>query len=532
MSRILMLALTVMTALTAGDETPPAPTTVPVPAWSDLTDWLNGGAKGVSVVTLTPAGDQVLIGLPDRGLFASNDARKTWMPLGKDQAELTKKSWPCQVLFDPNDANSFWLASRTGAGLFATTDGGVTLTRVGNLEAISRAGIDVSDPKKKLLVVCRAEKERDLSRSINGGSFSKIGNKLPEQLLPITQVVVIDAKTWLVATGLPPAPNPKKKKEQEREAGIYRTDDAGASWLRCHKEGVGDAVLQRADRSLWWSVAGGERLLRSSNQGRTWTPVEGPTTCPTELPHGWIAAVKERQVMVSTNNGKLWQPLGPELPFFPAGILYAAKFNCLLAWRAPEMAGTEALVRFDLPEDLTTVIEVPPVRDLLVWNGDEEAKGGGWLWPEQAPMVKPAPAATAARVGKMGLAMHIEGVANGGFGWNWFGWFPKEAGSDVSAYEALVFSIRVDGAAKPTALRVQVKSNDNKGTAEVDLVPLYPSICDGRWHEVSVPLTTLRAGGQFNPATAWELAFNVSAPTAMTCDINVDEVGFTKTAKK
>lgn len=531
MRRTALLTLTVLLALVAGEETTPAPVVTPTtPQWTDLTDWVNGAAKGVSLVTLTPDGEQVIIGLPDRGLLASSDARKTWMVLGKDQAELTKKSWPCQVLFDPSDAKTFWLASRAGAGLFITTDGGATLTKVGNLEEITRIGIDISDPKKKLLLACRSEKERDLSRSINGGSFSKIGNKLPETLLPITQVVVIDAKNWLVATGLPPAPSGKKK-EKERDAGIYRTDDAGASWLRCHNEGVSEPVLQRADRSLWWSVAGGERIMRSSNQGRNWTAVDGPTTCPIELPKGWIAALKERQVMVSTNNGKLWQAVGPELPFHPAGILYAAKFNCLLAWRAPEGTGTQGLMRFDLPEDLTQVVDVPATRDLLVWNGDEEAKGGGWLWPEQAPMVKPAPAPTSARIGKQGLAMHVEGVANVGFGWNWFGWFPKEAASDISSMGSLVLAIRIDGASKPTSVRVQVKSNDNQGSAEVDLLPLYPTLCDGKWHEVAVPLATLQAGGKLDATKAWELCLAMSATGMMTCDVSIDEVGFSKAAK-
>ena len=146
-------------------------------------------------------------------------------------------------------------------------------------------------------------------------------------------------------------------------------------------------------------------------------------------------------------------------------------------------------------------------------------------------MTKPAPTATAARVGKMGLAMHIEGVPNAGFGWNWFGWNPKDAGLDVSAMGSLLFSIRVDGAAKPASLRVQVKSNDNQGTAEVDLVPLYPTVCDGRWHEIAIPLATLRAGGKLNATKAWELCFALSAPAAMTCDVSVDEVGFSKTAK-
>lgn len=531
MRRTALLTLTVFLALVAGEETTPTPAVTPAtPQWTDLTDWINGAAKGVSLVTLTPDGEQVIIGLPDRGLLASSDARKTWMVLGKDQAELSKKSWPCQILFDPSDAKTFWLASRAGAGLFSTIDGGATLTKVGNLEAVSRIGIDISDPKKKFLLACRGEKERDLSRSINGGSFSKVGNKLPETLLPITQVVVIDAKNWLVATGLPPAPSGKKK-EKERDAGIYRTDDAGASWLRCHNEGVSEPVLQRADRSLWWSVAGGERLMRSSNQGRNWTAVEGPTTCPIELPKGWIAALKDRQVMVSTNNGKLWQAVGPELPFHPAGILHAARFNCLLAWRAPDGTGTQGLMRFDLPADLTQVIDVPAKRDLLVWNGDEEAKGSGWLWPEQAPMTKPAPAPTSARIGKQGLAMHVEGVANVGFGWNWFSWFPKDAATDISSMGSLVLAIRIDGASKPTSVRVQVKSNDNQGSAEVDLLPLYPTLCDGKWHEVAVPLATLQAGGKLDATKAWELCFAMGATGMLTCDVSLDEVGFSKATK-
>ena len=533
MSRILLLAALVMVALRAADEVPPAPVAPPAPSappalvWSDLTDWITGAAKGVSVVALAPGGDRLLIGMPDRGLLASSDARKAWSVLGKDQGELAKKSWPCQILFDPSDANGFWLASRAGAGLFATTDGGVTLTRVGNLDAVARIGVEVSDPKKKLLLACRGDKDRELDRSLAGGSFSRIGNKLPEQILPLTQLLVLDAKTWLVATGLPPAPRPKKK-EKEREAGIYRTDDAGATWVRCHNEGVTEPPLQRADHSIWWAVAGGEHLVRSSNQGRNWTTIEGPTTCPAELPNGWIAAMKDHQVVVSTNNGKLWQPLGPELPFAPAGLVFAARFNCLIAWRAPEVAGKEALIRLDLPADLTQAIEVAPVRDLLVWNGDEEAKGGGWLWPEQAPMTKPAPATTAARVGKMGLAMHVEGVPNAGFGWNWFGWFPKDAGSDLSAMTTLLVTLRVDGASKPTSLRVQLKSNDGQGSAEVDLLPLYPTICDGRWHEVAVPLATLRASGQLNPAKAWELDVALSAATPLLCDLSLDEIGFSR----
>lgn len=127
--------------------------------------------------------------------------------------------------------------------------------------------------------------------------------------------------------------------------------------------------------------------------------------------------------------------------------------------------------------------------------------------------------------------MHIEGVPNAGFGWNWFGWNPKDAGHDISSYNSLVFALRIDGTAKPASVRVQVKSNDNQGTAEVDLLPLHPTLCDGTWHEIAVPLEQLRAGGKLDATKAWELVFAVSAPAAMTCDVSIDEVGFSKAAK-
>ena len=288
-------------SLQAGEAAVPAtPSPGPILAWADLTDWINGAAKGISVMVVTPGGDQVIVGLADRGLFSSKDGRKAWVPLAKDQPALPQKSWPGQIIFDPNDPNTFWVASRSGAGLFATTDAGVTLARVGNVESVSGVGIDFSDAKRKTLLICRNDKDREVSRSNNGGgTFSKVGSKLPDKLLPLTQVVVLDAKTWLVASGLPPLT--AKKKDKEREAAIYRTEDAGGVWFRVLGEGVNEAPLQRADGSLWWAVGGGEKLMRSLDRGKIWTLVDGATACPTELAKGWIAATKERQVVVSTN---------------------------------------------------------------------------------------------------------------------------------------------------------------------------------------------------------------------------------------
>ena len=45
--------------------------------------------------------------------------------------------------------------------------------------------------------------------------------------------------------------------------------------------------------------------------------------------------------------------------------------------------------------------------------------------------------------GSVGLEWHVEGKDWKGFGWNWHGWWPKNAGTDVSEYKNLSFWIRL-----------------------------------------------------------------------------------------
>ena len=50
--------------------------------------------------------------------------------------------------------------------------------------------------------------------------------------------------------------------------------------------------------------------------------------------------------------------------------------------------------------------------------------------------------------GSQAVHFHGEGSKWIGMGWNWFGWWPKDAGTDISAYDTLQFSIRVVADAK------------------------------------------------------------------------------------
>src|SRR6476646_3471060 len=48
--------------------------------------------------------------------------------------------------------------------------------------------------------------------------------------------------------------------------------------------------------------------------------------------------------------------------------------------------------------------------------------------------------------GSNGLEWHTKGKDWKGFGWNWFGFYPEDAGTDVTKYQNLVFWIRVKSA--------------------------------------------------------------------------------------
>jgi hypothetical protein len=424
-----------------------------------------------------------------------------------------------------------------GPGLFTTTDGGATLTRLSNLEGVAGFGIDFTDPKRKTIVACRADKDREVQRSTNGGSsFTRIGAKLPPKLLPTENVAVIDAKTCVVATVTPeslPA-NPKKSKEKDKdpkEATVQRSDDAGATWFKVTAHGVTTPPVLLANGTILWTVASGEGIQRSTDQGRTWSLIPGtPRSCPIAMPKGWLAAVGEQQqILVSTDGGRLWDPVGPPLPFLVTGIAFCEPRHCFYAWHAPGTSTREALMRLDLPEKLEDAIEPATVRDLLVWNGDDKATGASWSWPKDAPTLPLTPQGEQVRAGKAALRFHAENAAGAGSGWNWAAWFPADGGTDISGMQKLVFALKVSGTMLPTMLKVRLACSTNKATTkDIDIAPYCQRWNDGKWHDVVIPLSAMGDAGGFDSKKVWELGLALEG-APINADIYIDEIGFSKT---
>jgi photosystem II stability/assembly factor-like uncharacterized protein len=526
---LVLLGLSAM--LRAEDPAPPAAAPPAKPAstlmWTDITDQLSLARHGLSLAAISPDGEALYIGVPDQGLWSSINAGQNWTQVGKDQVGLMPGRLT-QLVFDPSAPKSFWISCRgAGGGLLATSDGGVTVTKITSRDDIGSFAVDLTDPKRKTLFFSQFEKSQGVQRSSNGGKiFARVPTKLPD-LLPFTAMLALDAKTLLISCD---CPGLVKAKGKERATGILRSDDGGTTFATVSKEGSQASPLRLSTGVLLWPIGLDEGILRSPDQGKTWILLEGPIhSCPCDLGKGWLAAVGDRQVQISSNGGKIWQPLGPVLPFAPTGLIFDAKHHALFAWRSPESQGTQVINRLDLPEDLGQVAEVVATRDLMVWNGDEVAKGGGWNWPKDPPTVVPTITNTIVRQGKAALHLHGEGSNGASFGWNWLAWFPGDGGTDLTGMKTLLLSIRVDGAAKPESLRIALNcSSTKKASKEIDLIPRYPGITDGAWHEVAIPLDDMTVGSEFDPKKAWEINVLTGAKVPLNEDIYLDEIGFAR----
>jgi hypothetical protein len=171
--------------------------------------------------------------------------------------------------------------------------------------------------------------------------------------------------------------------------------------------------------------------------------------------------------------------------------------------------------------------DMPRPRDLTVWVAGDPARANGWSWPKEPLTSAPAVAAAVRHQGRSALRMHTEGGKIAIWGWNWLGWFPP-AGTDISSMKDLLVAVRIEGADKPTSVRLGLDCATRKYTKEYELMPHYAGLTDGGWHEVSVPLAEIVDGSEFDPHKAWELRLIVEAAALVKADIYVDDIGFAR----
>jgi hypothetical protein len=174
----------------------------------------------------------------------------------------------------------------------------------------------------------------------------------------------------------------------------------------------------------------------------------------------------------------------------------------------------------------------------LVWNG-EGVGSSAKQWTSCGKKDAPCKTTLGAMPGvghdaSMGLRFHGEGADWLGGGWNWFGWWPENAGSDVSAFKNLSFWLKVEAkspaeAPDPGSLAVALGCSKGKKTSATVLLAKYDAKSfDGAWHQMSIPLTDFLkdAGRDFDLKSTWELRVSSWSGDEKNFNLYFDDIGF------
>jgi hypothetical protein len=176
-----------------------------------------------------------------------------------------------------------------------------------------------------------------------------------------------------------------------------------------------------------------------------------------------------------------------------------------------------------------------------VWNGEQFAAGLSWAAPPH-PLNSLKAQTDDAHSGKVALELHGEGGGFIGGGWNWFGWYPADSGTDIRKYGNLTFWVRYELIEGQSAdgIEVSLVSNNGAASGAVDLGSYCQTLSDGQWHDVAIPLVDLYEGRKatnvrdsaagadkkFDPSHCWMVNLHAWSPLDRSFSIYLDDIGF------
>jgi hypothetical protein len=138
--------------------------------------------------------------------------------------------------------------------------------------------------------------------------------------------------------------------------------------------------------------------------------------------------------------------------------------------------------------------------------------------------------------GSTSLKMHGKGPGFIGIGWNIFGWYPENAGIDLSPYSHLTFQIRVDAktpadAPDPGSVGVLLGCSANKNDSATLPVERYAKgFADGKWHKVELPISGFKKGpgAKFDLTSFWEFRVATWSASPRNFDLYIDDIAAVK----
>jgi photosystem II stability/assembly factor-like uncharacterized protein len=310
-----------------GIETPSieAPSSAWVNATGNLAS-MQSECGNLTLVSATPNSSVIIAGVAKVGLFESNDRGQHWTQLGTGAGSAVITNRPSSIVYDPEDAETFWESGiYNGGGVYKTADSGKTFEQLGMVSHNDLVSLDFGDPDRQTLLVGGHEQKQTLYLSTNGGqSFDPIGMNLPADSHFSSAPLVLDSKTFLLgACGY-----------GDGTCGVYRSGDAGEHWDQVSDLPVAGRPLVTSDGSIYWTLIYDGGIARGTPDGMTWSKTSDNLTTgyPVELPNGELLLVRGTHVVVSPDEGSTWNEVGDEIPFKPSGVTYSVQQKTLFVW--------------------------------------------------------------------------------------------------------------------------------------------------------------------------------------------------------
>jgi photosystem II stability/assembly factor-like uncharacterized protein len=275
------------------------------------------------------------------GIYRSADAGKTWVHVDVKDGGLREGEQIPALVVDPTNPDRLFAAvlghpygPNSGRGIFRSEDGGKSWDKVLYKDDRTGGSNVVLDPKDPNTVYASLWQETlapwedangiagtggGLFKSTDGGAtWKQLTNGLPADLVQINIAIAVSDPQRLYATT---STTVQSDYATDKGLGVYRSDDAGASWRRitddprpAMKIGGGDLPViavdpKNADVVYSTSIV----TVRSTDGGKTWISLRGAPGGD-DYQNIWInpvdpqilLVVSDQGAIVSVNGGESW----------------------------------------------------------------------------------------------------------------------------------------------------------------------------------------------------------------------------------
>lgn len=332
----------------------PGPSPLPNPGgnWVNVTFNLSGLSSecgNMSFVSSKPDEDLMIAGIAQQGLWGSSENGSSWHRLGQGAGSDIITNRTSSIVYDPVRPGTFWESGiYNGAGVYQTTDNGITFHAGAGTFHNDLVSVDFTDPNRQTILAGSHEQSQRLLLSTNGGaSFTDIGANIPGGTNFSIGPLVIDSQTFLLGLS----------GYAGGTSGIMRSTNRGQSWAQVTSSGGFGAPFRASDGSIYWFTPWNGELMRSTDLGVSFTQATAPGKLSSinlvEFPDGKIASAGGNAIMVSSNHGGAWTTYTAQMPYTPNGIAYSARHNAIYIWHFSCGNGSvpvppDAIMRFDL----------------------------------------------------------------------------------------------------------------------------------------------------------------------------------------